>query len=380
MPARFRLSKDVSSKPLKARGPPSVSSDKYPRKDGRPTPKNGRDSYKTRDRQPFAHSNGPPLSRRAPPSSGSKRPWDRESPPHNASKTRSLDGGDLDRRERTRAPSYAGNRTAGDRDSTKDKSPALREPSHRASVSPVATHNFHHEIPAQTLPLIPTFSSPPLLPGLISSLRDVLGPSPRPTRIQALSLAHFFPTPKPSSSKKEDLGIVAQDTEAFVVQKSGTTLLASETGSGKSYAYLLPVLQSLKQTESLANPSALGPRALILAPTHELSRQLSFFAKSLSHNIKLRTMCMSNPNASSSGVKSLRDMGAEHDDTLGQPKVARAVDVMVATPSKVIDLAGIHLESRGGGDKEVKEGRESPSINLAGVEWLVVDEADVLLG
>jgi hypothetical protein len=73
-------------------------------------------------------------------------------------------------------------------------------------------------------------------------------------------------------------------------------MLASETGSGKSIAYLLPLLLDLKLSEHddhrrRAPPKrAINPRALILAPTHELSRQLASFAKSLLHVSKLRVL------------------------------------------------------------------------------------------
>jgi hypothetical protein len=56
------------------------------------------------------------------------------------------------------------------------------------------------------------FSSPPLLPGLVESITDILCPNVRSTTIQALSLEHLF---------KEDSNQWRQ------------SLLASETGSGK---------------------------------------------------------------------------------------------------------------------------------------------------
>ena len=103
-------------------------------------------------------------------------------------------------------------------------------------------------------------------------------------------------------------------------------LLASETGSGKSIAYLVPLLQNLKQAEldtaaaevpHVQQTRACNPRALILAPTHELSRQLSGFARSLLHNVKLRVMCASKAN-----VKSTK----ERDETAS--KMAAQFDTM----------------------------------------------------
>ncbi|TFY50626.1 hypothetical protein EVG20_g11415 [Dentipellis fragilis] len=132
------------------------------------------------------------------------------------------------------------------------------------------------------------FSSPPLVEGLVESVHDLLGQDVRPTPIQSLSLKHLF-----------------TETEEG---KWREFLLASETGSGKSLAYLLPVLQALKQTELLQpadqpgvrhSPNLVRPRAIVLAPTHELSRQLSGFAKALIHHIKLRVTTASRSNVAS---------------------------------------------------------------------------------
>jgi ATP-dependent RNA helicase MRH4 len=78
-------------------------------------------------------------------------------------------------------------------------------------------------------------------------------------------------------------------------------LLASETGSGKSIAYLLPMLQALKLSEARrlaagdaeatpASKRGLNPRVLVLAPTHELAGQLTTAAKALLHTVKLRVL------------------------------------------------------------------------------------------
>ena len=70
----------------------------------------------------------------------------------------------------------------------------------------------------------------------------------------------------------------------------------------------MPLLQSLKvaelhQTQTASTSTPLGnttntylPRSVILTPTHELSRQMSGFAKSPSHEIKLIVVCVSRDN------------------------------------------------------------------------------------
>ncbi|KAI0684096.1 P-loop containing nucleoside triphosphate hydrolase protein [Cytidiella melzeri] len=236
--------------------------------------------------------------------------------------------------------------------------------------------------PTHDLPL--EFTSSPLMDGLRNSIIDVLGPRAKPTPIQSLSLKHLF-APPPESGWRE-------------------YLLASETGSGKSFAYMLPMLQDLKTSEldpSVLTPSSTGPlrsinpRAIVLAPTHELSRQLSRMAKSLSHNIKLRVLCASQANKS---LRSLKPATASKLSTLGEDSLEAAtsqftqkpVDVLVGTTSKILEMV------RGHGwnwDNVIKESKEAsaagtnkhktfiigePEVGLERVEWVIVDEADVL--
>jgi ATP-dependent RNA helicase RhlE len=124
---------------------------------------------------------------------------------------------------------------------------------------------------------------------------------------------------------------------------AGADVLAlAQTGSGKTAAFVLPMLQRL-----VTAPPRPGPRALVLAPTRELAAQTA---------------------------QLLRDVAAL---LLHRPKVALAFggvsinpqlmalrggcDIMVATPGRLLDL----LDHNG--------------LTLAGVECLVLDEADRLL-
>jgi ATP-dependent RNA helicase MRH4, mitochondrial len=227
------------------------------------------------------------------------------------------------------------------------------------SVTPEAPH---------TLPS--TFSSPPLSSGLLKSVRDVLGPNACPTPIQSLSLKHLFVTPPLGSYRR--------------------FLLASETGSGKSLAYLLPMLNDLKTAEHLS-PRRTGPRALVLAPTHELSRQLASFGKALVHHSRLRVQSASRANVASARVSAAKMAHAfGGDDVQGEFEVrsgngtGHTLDVLVGTPPTVLGMV------RGGRwDKEsIKSGEKRqkkllagrPEVNLSEIEWVVVDEADVLFG
>lgn len=264
-----------------------------------------------------------------------------------------------------------------------------------------------------------SFTSPPLLAGIVQSLHEMLGADAKPTAIQSLSIKYILSSHGPNRAEKWN-----------------QFLLASETGSGKSIAYLLPMLQGIKQAElkSIELPRAYNtqqchaPRGLVLAPTHELARQLSSFAKSLVHNVKLRVMCASQANVKNKNksrkerkdvssrtmamvlgeVERTRDRAEDEDATQAMiGEECHPVDVMVGTPMKFLEM----LRGRGWDREESAEeideqddyhdsqelrkrrrGRDflpnalsdkkrgSPSLDLSNVEWVVVDEADVLLG
>lgn len=250
------------------------------------------------------------------------------------------------------------------------------------------------------------------MPGLLSCLTEVVGTGSQPTPIQALSLQHLLETEYDPNKKWKEY------------------LLASETGSGKSIAYFLPLLQSLKVSELSGNvhrknTHPLNPRALILAPTHELARQLSGFAKDLIHEIKLRILCASQANVDnkmSLGGGSAAQMKGKLDaalfsnhsqDLQVRPGGRFPVDVVVGTPMKLLELIkGRGWERRIGNEtpkaqeESTEEGEEkedeefqrkprrgrdlgvvptgtlgaAPEMGLANVEWVIVDEADVLFG
>jgi ATP-dependent RNA helicase RhlE len=122
----------------------------------------------------------------------------------------------------------------------------------------------------------------------------------------------------------------------------GQDILGSaETGTGKTAAYLLPLLQNL-----LAAPSPMHtPRALILVPTRELALQVSEQAAFFSAHINLRV------SAIYGGVA----MGHQTN------ALQRGVDIVIATPGRLLD----HLARK--------------NLTLASLRILVLDEADRML-
>ena len=120
-------------------------------------------------------------------------------------------------------------------------------------------------------------------------------------------------------------------------------LVSSHTGSGKTAAFLLPSIQRL-----LAEPTgkSIGPRVLVLTPTRELALQVEKAAMTYGRDMRrFRTACLVG--------------GAPYG--LQLKRLAQPVDVVVATPGRLID----HLE-RG-------------KIDFSRLEVLVLDEADRML-
>ena len=111
----------------------------------------------------------------------------------------------------------------------------------------------------------------------------------------------------------------------------------SQTGTGKTAAYLLILLQRLITDVSLS-----GKKALIMVPTRELAVQVEEEARILSSHTNLKTASFYG------GV----GYGRQQD------LLKRGIDIIIGTPGRVIDL------------------QESGSMNLSQVAFLVVDEAD----
>ncbi|XP_060115249.1 probable ATP-dependent RNA helicase DDX52 [Heteronotia binoei] len=130
--------------------------------------------------------------------------------------------------------------------------------------------------------------------------------------------------------------------QAIPVMLHGRELLAcAPTGSGKTLAFSVPVLVHLKQ------PMNKGFRALIISPTRELANQTHRELVKLSEGTGFRIRMI--------------QKAAEAAKKFG-PKSSRKFDILVTTPNRLIYLLK----------------QDPPAIDLARVEWLVVDESDKL--
>jgi ATP-dependent RNA helicase RhlE len=139
----------------------------------------------------------------------------------------------------------------------------------------------------------------------------------------------------------EKLGI----TEPTEIQRktipaaiAGRDILASaETGSGKTAAFLLPIIERLKQPESR--------RALILVPTRELALQIETHAKLYRLSARLRTVSVVGGESAYKQIKALKT----------------GVEILIATPGRLNDLI------------------ERGAVSLETFDTLVLDEADRML-
>ena len=107
------------------------------------------------------------------------------------------------------------------------------------------------------------------------------------------------------------------------VLAGGDLLVSSQTGSGKTAAFVLPGLQLLRKAPKR---SGIGPRMLVLAPTRELAMQVQKATHGYGSGQNLRTACLVG--------------GVPFGLQLAQ--VRKNVDVAIATPGRLKD----HMDRR----------------------------------
>ena len=135
--------------------------------------------------------------------------------------------------------------------------------------------------------------------------------------------------------------------QAIPIVLAGHDLLAgAQTGTGKTAAFMLPILHKLSLSEAGRNKfGGKAIRALVLTPTRELAAQIQESAKDYGKYLSLQSTVV----FGGVGMKPQVD------------RVKRGVDVLVATPGRLLDLQGQGL------------------LDLASIEILVLDEADRML-
>jgi ATP-dependent RNA helicase RhlE len=128
--------------------------------------------------------------------------------------------------------------------------------------------------------------------------------------------------------------------QAFGLVASGKDVVGiAQTGTGKTFAYMLPILRDLKFSKQE------NPRVLVLVPTRELVVQVVDEIEKLAKYINLRVL----------GVYGGVNINRQKQD------IAQGLDIIVATPGRVFDLAMSYV------------------LQLKSIQKVVIDEVDVML-
>ncbi|MFT3858844.1 MAG: DEAD/DEAH box helicase [Aquabacterium sp.] len=121
---------------------------------------------------------------------------------------------------------------------------------------------------------------------------------------------------------------------------------AAQTGTGKTAAFSIPLLQKMMKHENASMSPARHPvRAVVLAPTRELADQVAVNIKKYASKTQLRVAVVF-------GGMDMKPQTAE---------LKAGVEVLIATPGRLLD----HIEAK--------------NCNLSQVEYVVLDEADRML-
>jgi superfamily II DNA/RNA helicase len=123
-------------------------------------------------------------------------------------------------------------------------------------------------------------------------------------------------------------------------------IVLSETGSGKTLSYALPIASKLKQKEDQGTRNTVkgAPYALIVAPTRELATQIHGVFKGISHHLKLR----------------VRDLTGGDTSAKMKSVASGSYEILIATPSRI------------------KSAIQKKELNFAQLQYVIFDEADQL--
>jgi len=166
---------------------------------------------------------------------------------------------------------------------------------------------------------------------------------------------------KPTAIQRAALPLLLEDSK-----KLRDVFLQSQTGSGKTLSYLLPIIQNLLPLSSLSYiDRSIGTLAIIIAPTRELAKQISDVVDTL---LQLRLRSEGElPTETDTSTRLTRWLvaglligGATR--THEKARLRKGIPILVSTPGRLLD----HLQN-------------TSSFNVGKCRWLVLDEADQLM-
>jgi len=118
----------------------------------------------------------------------------------------------------------------------------------------------------------------------------------------------------------------------------------AQTGTGKTAAFAIPIIQLLSQEKNL-NPGRREIKSLILTPTRELAIQIEESFKNYGKNTNIKSKVIFGGVSQHAQVESLR----------------QGIDILIATPGRLLDLMN------------------QKHVNLSHIQFFVLDEADRML-
>jgi ATP-dependent RNA helicase RhlE len=130
-----------------------------------------------------------------------------------------------------------------------------------------------------------------------------------------------------------------------LVMQGRDLMAAAQTGTGKTAGFTLPILQLLSTRSAGLSLKRFKPRSLILVPTRELAVQVQEAVRTYGRHLRIKSTPIYGGVGMGSQLSALKN----------------GVDIIVATPGRLLD----HIEQR--------------SVDLSGIEILVLDEADRML-
>ena len=136
-----------------------------------------------------------------------------------------------------------------------------------------------------------------------------------------------------------------QEKSIPVILQKRDLLGCAQTGTGKTAAFVLPILQLMHEGKQLTGQPDHKIKALILTPTRELAIQIGESIRAYGHYLPLRHHVIFGGVSQHSQVHAIR----------------RGVDILVATPGRLLDL--------------MQQGH----ITLRDIQYFVLDEADRML-
>ncbi|CRG97330.1 DEAD/DEAH box helicase, putative [Plasmodium gallinaceum] len=137
-----------------------------------------------------------------------------------------------------------------------------------------------------------------------------------------------------------------------IIKKKINLIASSQTGSGKTFSFLCPIISNLKKDEQILRPhfpgsyACISPLCLVLCPTRELAIQIYNEVNSLTKNLYLVSMVFY-------GGETMKEQIAQINE--------KQADIIISTPGRLLDLLN------------------NCKISLSFIKYLVFDEADEMI-